>query len=303
MYDVIIIGAGPAGISAALYLKRAGYNPLIIEKNSPGGTLNKIYKLDNYPGYVDSDGSTLAFRMYSQIEQIGVDLKLEVVTKIVKENEVYKLYTNKSVYHAKYIIISTGKTPKKLEVTNSDKYDGKGISYCALCDGMLYKDKTVAVVGGGNSAIGAVKYLSNIVNKIYLINRSNNLRADKSEQSDIFKLNNVEIIYNKTVKEIIGDDDNINEVILNDNTKLDVQAVFVLIGSIVNSSFYNNLNIKEDDKGIIVDNNMMTSINNVYACGDIISKDVYQVITAVGEGVIAANSIIQKLQKNKNDKN
>ena len=161
-YDVVIIGAGPAGMTAAIYLKRAGINPLILEKDAPGGTLNKTHKIENYPGYVDKDGTTLAFRMYSQIEELGIDLKVEAVKNIEKENDTYKIITDNNEYQTKYVLIATGKIPRKLDAKDAEKFVGKGISYCATCDGALYKNKAVAVIGGGNSAMEAASYMGNI---------------------------------------------------------------------------------------------------------------------------------------------
>lgn len=297
IYDCIVIGAGPAGISSALYLKKANIDVLLLEKDAPGGTLNKISMIDNYPGYTEEDGPTLAFKMYSQLENFNVKIKIEDVQKIRKEDELFSVNTNANLYKSKYLIIASGKTPRKLEIEESDKYIGKGISYCTLCDGSLYKNKNVAVVGGGNSAMQAALYLSNIANKIYIINRSDKLRADKSQIDKAKKLDNVKIYYNTKISKIIGDDSKINGVVLDNNEKVDIEGIFVCIGSDINSSYYQNLDIKQDNLGIITDDNMMTNINNLYAVGDSLSKDIYQVITASSEGVIAAYSIIKNINK------
>lgn len=294
-YDVVIIGAGPAGMTAAIYLKRAGINPLILEKDAPGGTLNKTHKIENYPGYVDKDGTTLAFRMYSQIEELGIDLKVEAVKNIEKENDIYKIITDNNEYQTKYILIATGKNPRKLDVKDAEKFEGKGISYCAICDGTLYKNKVVAVIGGGNSAMEAASYMGNIANHVYIINRSKILRADEKEKS-ILENKNVEVIYDAKVTEIIGDEI-IEKIKLDNDRKLDVSAVFVCIGQDSNASYYQNLKLKTDNQGIIVDGNMKTSDDNVYACGDAISKSLYQVVTATSEGAIAATSIIKDIKK------
>lgn len=293
-YDVVIIGAGPAGMSAAIYLKRSGINPVILEKSAPGGTLNKTHKIENYPGYVDKDGTTLAFRMYSQIEELGIDLKVETVQNIEKEINGYKVITNNDEYHAKYLLIATGKIPRKLDIEDSENFEGKGISYCAICDGALYKGKDVAVIGGGNSAMEAASYMSDIANKVYIINRSNTLRADEKEKN-ITKTKNVEVIYNAKVTNIVGNE-SIEKIKLDNNKELNVSAIFVCIGQDSNVSYYQNLNLKTDNQGIIVDNNMKTSDDNVYACGDAISKSLYQVVTATSEGAIAATSIIKDIR-------
>ena len=296
-YDVVIIGAGPAGMTAAIYLKRAGINPLILEKDAPGGTLNKTHKIENYPGYVDKDGTTLAFRMYSQIEELGIDLKVEAVKSIEKENDIYKIITDNNEYQTKYILIATGKIPRKLDAKDAEKFVGKGISYCATCDGALYKNKAVAVIGGGNSAIEAASYMSNIANHVYIINRSKILRADEKEKS-ILENKNVEVIYDAKVTEIIGDE-KVEKIKLDNNQELDVSVVFVCIGQESNAGYYQNLKLETDAQGIIVDSNMKTSDDNIYACGDAISKSLYQVVTATSEGAIAASNIIKNMRNSR----
>lgn len=298
-YDVIILGCGAAGMTCAMYLKRVNINPLIIEQTSPGGTLNSISNLSNYPGYIEKSGATLAFRMYSQIEELSVDMKLEKVENITKENDNYIVKTNKNIYISKIIVIATGKMPRKLNILNAQKYEGKGISYCATCDGTLYKEKDVAIIGGGNSAIATANYLSNIVNKIYIINRSEKLRAtDKLVTED---LNKIEILFNSNIKEIIEENDKIIGIRLNDEKEINVEGIFVCIGKENNNAFYQNLNLNTDDKGIIVDDVMQTSMKNVYAIGDVVSKSLYQVINASGEGAVAASNIIKTLREISNN--
>lgn len=292
-YDVIIIGAGPAGISASIYLKRANVNCLLLESEAPGGLLNKIHKIENYPGFTDDTGSILAFRMYSQVESLGIDLKIEKVINIKSTNDSYEVFTKNNTFISKYIIIATGKTPKKLEIKNSEKYEGKGISYCAVCDGALYRNKDIAIVGGGNTAIDTANYMSNIANKIYIINRSSNLRADQKGQEEIKKLENVNVLYNTKLKDIIGDDTGVQGVVLEDGTEINLSGIFVCIGQTNNSAFYQNLNLKTDNRGIVVDKDLKTTANNVYACGDSISKDLYQVVTATSEGAMVASNIIK----------
>lgn len=292
-YDVIIIGAGSAGISASIYLKRANVNCLLLESEAPGGLLNKIHKIENYPGFTDDTGSILAFRMYSQVESLGIDLKIEKVINIKSTNGSYEVFTKNNVFVSKYIIIATGRTPKKLEVKNSEKYEGKGISYCAVCDGALYRNKDIAIVGGGNTAIDTANYMSNIANKIYIINRSSNLRADQKGQEEIKKLENVNVLYNTKLKDIIGDDTGVQGVVLEDGTEINLSGIFVCIGQTNNSAFYQNLNLKTDNRGIVVDKDLKTTANNVYACGDSISKDLYQVVTATSEGAMVASNIIK----------
>lgn len=294
--DVIIIGAGPAGMTAAIYLKRAGINPLIIEKEAPGGTLNKTTKIENYPGYIDKEGTTLAFRMYSQIEELKISLKMESVLNIEKQEDLYKVITNKSEYYSKYILIASGKTPRKLDAKDADKFDGKGISYCAICDGALYKAKDVAVIGGGNSAMEATNYMAGIANKVYVINRSSSLRADKKEQEDALNNSNVEVIMNSKVVEVVSKENELSGLKLDNEKEINVNAIFVCIGQDTNVAYYQNLGLKTDNRGIVVDNDMKTSENHVFATGDAISKDLYQVVTATSEGAIAATNIIKEIR-------
>ncbi len=297
-YDVVIIGSGPGGMCAAIYLKRAGISPLILEKDAPGGTLNITHKIENYPGYIDKDGTTLAFRMYSQIEDLKIDFKKEEVIKIEKQDDLYLVITNKRTYIANFILIASGRIPRKLDAINASKYEGKGISYCTVCDGSLYRKKDVAIIGGGNSAMESALYMSDIANKVYVINRSSVLRADKKEQDDVLKKKNVQIIYDAKVKKVIGKSNVLQKIILDDDSELKVDAVFVCIGQEANNAYYEELMIKTDNMGIIVDNNMQTNVNNIYACGDAISKSLYQVVTATSEGAIAATNIIKKIKTN-----
>lgn len=296
-YDVAIIGAGPGGLSAAIYLRRAGIKCVIFEAEAPGGTLNKTTRIENYPGYVDQDGTTLAFRMYGQVEALGTDLKTIKVIDIKRENNQFNIITDNETYLVNYVIIASGRIPRKLDVEGADKFEGRGISYCAICDGALYKNKNVAVIGGGNSAFEAASYMGDIASKVYVINRSDKLRATQKEQDDVRAATNVEILYNSKVTALDVENNEIVGITLNDNTKLQVSGIFVCIGLDANNAYYQNLQLKSDELGLIVDENMRTSGDKVYACGDAISKDLYQVVTATSEGAIAASDIINRIKK------
>lgn len=295
-FDVAIIGAGPAGMSCAIYLLRAGISCVLFEGETPGGTLNKISKIENYPGYTDLSGSTLAFKMYSQVEALSVLIKNEKVINIKNADSKLNIITIGGSYDASYVVIATGRVPRRLEIKGSDKYEGRGISYCTLCDGALYKNKNVAIIGGGNSAMASAKYLSDIASKVYIINRSDTLRATKTEQDIVKSKENIDILYNKKIESFIDDNGILKGIKLNDETKLEVDGIFVCIGQELNNFFYEELKIKSDKLGILTDNKMKTSSPNVYAVGDSVSKDVYQVVTAVSEGAIAASDIIRKIK-------
>lgn len=282
-FDVVIIGSGIAGMTAGIYLKRNNVNSLIIENDAPGGQLNRSNIIENYPGYVSIDGPSLAYNIYNQVNKLGVEYLFDDVVDIDYSNNIIK--TNSGEIKYKYLIIATGRSPKKLEILNS--YEGNGVSYCAICDGGLYKNKDVLVVGGGNSAIEEAMYLSNICNKVIIMNRSNNLRADNHEVDKIKNKKNIDLILNEEINKIEEKDDKFFV-----NKKYIVDGIFVSIGYVPNSDLFD---LKKENDYILVDNKYKTNIDNVYAVGDIIKKDVYQLTTASSEATIASIDIIRKL--------
>ena len=207
MYDLIIVGMGISGISAAIYAKRNNLNVLVLEKNVPGGLLNKINIVDNYPGYSEVSGPELSYKLFEQFNKNNIEYKIEEVLDIENNEEYKTVITNKEKYNTKYIIIATGRIPRKLGLENEEKLIGHGISNCALCDGNLYKAKDIAVVGGGNSALEEALYLSKLVNKIYLIHRKDKFTAEEKLINEILEKDNIEIIYNANITEIIADND------------------------------------------------------------------------------------------------
>lgn len=293
MYDVIIIGAGCAGISAAIYSKRSNLNVMIIEKESPGGQINKTAIIENYPGFTKIEGPELAFNLFEQLQQLKVDYKALEVKEIIDNGNYKTVVTNKDSYQTKTVIIATGRVPRKLGKQNEDKLYGKGISFCSICDGNLYKDKHIAVVGGGNSAIEESLYLSSLAAKLTLIHRNENFRADESLINELKKKDNVEILYNTEVEKF-NEKNNVLDSIEIKNTEdriietIKVDGVFVFIGYEPASEFIKNLDILDENGYVVVNNKMETKIPGIYACGDIIKKDVYQIVTAESEGAIAA---------------
>lgn len=295
--NIIIIGTGPAGVSAAIYLLRAGYNPLILEKSFPGGKLNTIEKIENYPGYVENTGPDLAINLYKQLQNLNANLITEAVLKIEKKDDLYLVKTNSNEYLAKYLVLASGKTSRKFECFNSKDFE-RNIHYCATCDGALYKDKDVVIIGGGNSALSSAIYLSGIANNITIINRSDKLRADVEEQEEIKNISNIKVIYNSIVDKIEGNG-KIEKVILNSGKEINTSAIFACIGQDIDDGYYQNLNLESTKLGLVVNKNMKTSNDYIYACGDIIDKSLYQIVTAVSEGAIAATDIIKNIRKNK----
>ena len=294
-YDVIIIGSGIAGMTAGIYLKRGGLDVLIIEESTPGGQLNKITDIENYPGFIKTDGPVLASSIYEQVQNQKIEYLFEKVIKTNLEGEYKEVITNNEKLLCKYLIIATGRLSKKL-FTTDDKYIGKGISYCALCDGNLYKGKDVAVVGGGNSAIEEMLYLSNICKKVTGILRGEAFRGESYLVDRLKERNNINIMYNTNVTEYNIENGKLESIELDNGEVLKIAGLFISIGSAPSADIFN----VEKDKGfIIVNDECMTNIENVYACGDVIKKNVYQLTTAASEGTMAAYSIIRKNKQNK----
>ncbi len=287
-YDVIIIGAGIAGMTAAIYLKRYNLDVLILEQNIPGGQISKASIIENYPGIKKIDGTTFSMNLLEQISDLKIDINYEKVIKIETE-KIKTVKTENQKYYTKNIIIATGRRPKSLNI-GEEKYIGKGISYCATCDGMFYKNKDVIVVGGGNSALEESLYLSDICNKVTILNRSDKLKADEILIDKINKRSNIEILLNSNIKKINGKEF-IESIELMDNKILNCNAIFIYIGLIPNTEIFD---VKKENGYIIVDKEQMTNINNIYAVGDVVKKDLYQLITAASEGAIAANNIKRK---------
>lgn len=291
-FDCIIIGAGVAGMTSALYLKRAGIDVAIIEKNYVGGQINKTNTIENYPGFQKIDGPTFSLTIENQLKNLDVPIIYRNVLDINENYEIKEIITNKEKYKAKAIVVATGKTERKLGISLENELTGHGISYCATCDGNFYKNRDVAIVGAGNTAMEEALYLSNICSKVYLINRTNLFpKADNILLEKVKNKENITIITDSVVTTLLEKNQTLSGIVLNDNKKIDVDGLFVAIGSIPDISFLKNLNLETENGYIIVNNHMETNIKGIFACGDIIKKDLYQIITAASDGAIAANSV------------
>lgn len=287
-YKVIILGAGISGISCGIYLKRAGIDTLIIENNIPGGQLNKIDVIENYPGFSSITGSDLSLNLLEQAKEI--DLVYDDVLEIDYKNKI--VYLEGISYKYDYLVFATGRRERLLGLDNEKEYLGRGISLCATCDGALYKDKEVVVVGGGNSAVSEAIYLSNLCKKVSLIYRKDNLRAENILKDRLSNINNIDILYNEEIVDYLITDNKIDGVKLKSGNILNCDGIFLAIGSIPNSDLF----VGDIDNGyILVDSNYETSVKDVYACGDVIKKKLYQLITASSEGVSVAGNIINKV--------
>lgn len=288
MSKCIVIGAGPGGMSAAIYLKRAGIDVILIEKMVPGGEMLKTNKIENYLGFDSIDGGELALRMSSQVKDLGVEIIRDDITDISYDNT-FIVTGLKNKYQADYVIIATGRVPRKLGLDMEEALLNRGISYCATCDGAFYKGKEVAIVGGGDSALTEALYLSDICLKVYVLVRKD-LKASDILQNRVKNKDNIVILKNVSVSQFISSD-SLTGVLLNDGRKLDVNGLFIAIGGTPDISFLKNLNVDTINGYIKTDDKMRTNIKGLYAVGDVRYKDFYQIITAASDGAIAALSI------------
>jgi len=291
MYDIIIIGCGPAGMAAALYASRANKNVLVFEGKSYGGQILNSSRVDNYPGFETITGFELATNMYNQIISKDVVVKNEMVLKITKDKEVI---TSNGTYKAKAIILATGSQNRKLNLPNETEFIGKGVSYCATCDGNFFKGKDVAVVGGGDTALEDALYLCDIVNKVYLIHRRDEFKGDSRHLDEIKTKDNIEIILNSNVTSINGND-LLESITINDDRTINVSGLFVAVGQEPKNEMFADT-IELDEKGYIKTNDgVHTNIDNIYVAGDCRNKLLKQLTTAVSDGAIAATTAIKEM--------
>ncbi len=289
-FDVAVIGGGPAGLSASIFVARAGRRVVCFEKLAIGGQAALSYDIANYPAFVNISGFDLTQKMFEQAKTHGAEFSFGEVQKVKKIKTGFSIKTKTATYHAGKLIIATGNETRKLGL-NEKSYIGKGVSYCASCDGNFFKNKVVAIVGGGDSAFEYVEYLSKIVKKVYLLNRSDKFKAHSYRVENAKKLKNVELLKNIQIESLIGDNI-LTGLKLNNGKVLEIDGLFVAIGHEPNLNFI-DFQIDLDKRGyIIVDEFMKTSEQKVYACGDIVSKHFKQVITACADGAIAGNSCI-----------
>lgn len=298
MYDCIIIGAGTAGLTAAIYLRRASKKVLILEAKSYGGQITNTLIIENYPAEPHISGFDFATKLYNQVKDLGAEIKFEKAIDIEINNSNKIIVTNNSKYECKTIILATGSDNRKLGLENEDELIGKGVSYCATCDGNFYKDKVVAVVGGGNAALQEALYLSDIASYVYLIHRRDEFRADKDTVNKFKEKNNTEIIYNSIITKLLYDSKlNGIEIKSNDGniSKLDIDGLFIAVGRIPeNQNFAKLINL--DSNGYVISSeDCNTNIPGIYTAGDNRTKTVRQLVTAASDGAIAATEAIKYL--------
>ena len=297
IHDMIVIGGGPAGYTAALYAARAGLDVVIIEKMSVGGQMAVTDTIDNYSGFSEGiPGWELGMKMQAGAERFGAVTKYGEVVSVELEGRVKKVKTSSDELLSRTVVIATGAGPRELGIEREEEYVGRGVHYCAHCDGRFYKNKVVAVVGGGNSALEDALYLSRLAAKVYLIHRRDSFRASKIYVDALEKSTNIEFLANSSVSELIADE-RVNGIRLADGRELEVNALFVSIGRKPASEIFRG-QLELDAGGYIVaDESTRTNIDGVYAVGDVRTKPLRQVVTAVGDGAVAVHFAEEYLAK------
>lgn len=293
MYDVIIIGGGPAGLTSALYLLRADKKVLILEKENIGGQITSSSKVANYPGFGEISGMELMDNLYNQVVNLGGEVALEEALKIDDDNTVI---TDCGKYKAKAIILAVGSKNKVLGIEREEEFVGRGISFCVSCDGAFYQGKTVAVVGGGNSAISEALSLADICRKVYIIQKEDNLTCEEVLKEKLKVKDNIEILYNSEVVSYLGDNDIKGIVVktMDGEIKLDVEGIFLAIGLVPSTSFIADL-LMLDKNNYILSDDTLTDKTGIFVAGDCRSKKYRQLTTAVSDGTVAALNAINYL--------
>ncbi len=298
-YDVVVIGAGPGGMTAALYAARANLNVAMLDRGIYGGQMNNTDDIENYPGFTTIKGPELGEKMYQGTVKAGVNFVYGDVQNVTVDDQQMKhIQTDSDELVASAVIIATGSNNRKLGVPGEEKFSGKGVSYCAVCDGSFFKGKNVTVVGGGDSAISEGLYLANVTDGVNVIHRRDQLRAQKVLQNRAFDNDKIDFTWNTSVTEILGDENHVTGVKIHNNqvgddTTLDTDGVFVYVGNFPNSQIFNNLNITDQAGWIITNDQMETTIPGIYAIGDVRQKQLRQITTAVGDGGIAGQNAFE----------
>ena len=302
MYDIIIVGAGPAGLTSAIYARRASKKVLVIEAQNYGGQIINTLDIENYPAEPHISGFDLATKLYNQAKDLGAEIIFEKVVDIVDNKEEKEVITISNKYSAKAIILATGSENRKLGLSNEDELVGKGVSYCATCDGAFYKNKKVAVVGGGNTAIEDALYLTDIADKVYLIHRRNSFRAEESTINSLKEKKNIEFIYNSNITKLNANEklESIEVTNINGDVKtIEVDGLFIAVGRIPeNQNFAKLINLDKNGY-IIAKEDCKTNIEGIFVAGDNRVKEVRQLVTATSDGAVAATNAIKYINSKK----
>ena len=294
IYDMIILGGGPGGYTAALYAARAGMDVVVLEKLSPGGQMAQTHQIDNYPGFPEGiDGFTLAMQMQQQAERFGAKTEYAQVEKLDLEENPKRVISGEGIYLAKTVVIATGAGPRELGVPGEKELLGRGVAYCAACDGMFYRDKTVVVVGGGNSAAADALLLSRIARKVILVHRRDTLRATKIYHEPLQNAENLELRWNSAVTELLGEDKltgvKLRNLVTGEESLVSADGIFISVGRKPATEFVAG-QLELDQNGYVVaDESTVTGIPGVYAVGDVRTKPLRQIITAAADGAAAVH--------------
>lgn len=301
-YEVVILGAGPAGMSAAVYASRAGLKTAMLEKGAPGGKLVKTNEISNYPGFTVSSGTDLALKMFEHSTAFGAEYLYGDVSKLndlgsIKEIELM----DGSKITAKAVIVATGRDERLLNIPGEQRYTGQGVSYCAVCDGAFFKGEEIAVIGGGNAALEEAMYLTQFAKKVHIVIRRDVFRADEIVQKQLAENDKINVIKKHVPVEVVGENSKVTGIVLknvetDELMKLDVKAVFPYIGQDPGTGFVSHLDILDSQRYILTDEHMATKIPGIFAAGDVISKTLRQVVTAASDGAIAAQSVFHYLK-------
>ena len=294
VYDMIVIGGGPAGYTAALYATRAGLDTLVLEKMSAGGQMTQTMQIDNYPGFDEGiDGFSLGEKMQAGAERFGAKSEMVEVYSAVLDTPIKQIETSEGAFFARTVVIATGADHRHLGVADEEKFVGRGVGYCAACDGMFYRGKTVAIVGGGNSAAADAFVLSRICKKVILIHRRDTLRATKIYHDPLHKAENIEFRWNSTISELKGDSRlsglTLRDVNTGEESELQVDGLFVSIGRSPATALFDGQLALDDNGYIVADESTRTNLDGVFAVGDVRTKVLRQVITAAADGAVAAH--------------
>ena len=296
MYDVIIIGGGPAGLTAGIYCLRANLKTLILEKETFGGQIASSPLVENYPGFKSISGAELASNLYEQVDELGADIELEEVLEI-KPGKIKKVITDSNEYETKTVIIATGAKYRLLGLLDEEKYLGNGISFCTSCDGAFYKDKVVAVIGGGNTAVTNAIYMSDVASKVYLIYRGSKLKCEVKLMEKLTKKDNIEVLYNTNVIKLSGEKE-LNEIVIKNSveeSKIKIDGMFISIGMDAQTEIIKHVLDLDENKYILADN-CLTKEEGIFVAGDCRHKKIRQLATAVNDGAIAASCVIEYLK-------
>ncbi|MDD4050041.1 MAG: FAD-dependent oxidoreductase [Candidatus ainarchaeum sp.] len=299
IYDLVVVGGGVAALSSALYAGRYKMSTIMFT-DSFGGVTSTAHTIWNYPGFLEITGMDLISKMVEQINNLNIPIKYEKVMDIKKQDDVFIINTDQETVKAKKVLLAIGKKKRALNIENEDKFLGKGVHYCATCDGAFYKDKVVGVIGGSDAAVTAALLLSEIAKKVYLIYRGSQLRAEPMWLDSLFKQENVEIVYNSEIKELIGSE-KLEKIKLKDDTEMALDGIFIEIGHVPNTELLDKLSIQLDDHGeIIVDKAQRTNVEGVFAAGDCTNHtELKQIVTSTSQGAIASYHMFLDIKSGK----